>query len=208
MRKFLNYFETNKHKRLPSSSLIPHNDSTLLFTNAGMVQFKNQFTALEESKYKLVTTSQKCVRAGGKHNDLKNIGYTARHHTFFEMLSNFSFGGYNHFKRDSIQHAWNLLTKDFGLPKERLAISVLEGDEESASIWRDQIGLSNDKIMDLAIPCVDTGLGLERMATVLQGKTTNYDIDLFQNLINSFKEQVMIDPTKASHIIKQDPKPT
>ncbi|EGC34051.1 hypothetical protein DICPUDRAFT_153802 [Dictyostelium purpureum] len=262
--KFLNYFETNKHKRLPSSSLIPHNDSTLLFTNAGMVQFKNQFTGLEESKYKLVTTSQKCVRAGGKHNDLENVGYTARHHTFFEMLGNFSFGGYNHFKRDSIQHAWNLLTKDFGLPKERLAISVLEGDEESASIWRDQIGLSNDKIMylgkkdnfwsmgdgpgpcgpcseifwdhgegkevdgerfleiwnlvfmqynrnekgeleKLAMPCVDTGMGLERMATVLQGKTTNYDIDLFQNLINSFKEQVMIDPTKASHIIKQDP---
>ncbi|EGC36227.1 hypothetical protein DICPUDRAFT_151319 [Dictyostelium purpureum] len=176
MRKFLNYFETNKRKRLPSSSLIPHNDSTLLFTNAGMVQFKNQFTALEESKYKLVTTSQKCVRAGGNQNDLENVGYTARHHTFFEML-------------DSIQQAWNLLTKDFGLPKERLAISVLEGDEGEVKLGFQMIKLS--------IPCVDTGLGLERMATVLQEKTTNYDIDLFQNLINSFKEQVMIDPPKA-----------
>ncbi|KAK5577504.1 hypothetical protein RB653_002446 [Dictyostelium firmibasis] len=264
---FLNYFEKNGHKRLPSGSLLPYNDNTLLFTNAGMVQFKNQFTGSEESKYKKVTTSQKCVRAGGKHNDLDNVGYTARHHTFFEMLGNFSFGGYDHFKRDSIQHAWNLLTKEFGLPKERLAISVLEGDEESAEIWRKQIGLPNDKIMykgrednfwsmgdgpgpcgpcseifwdhgkevdgeryleiwnlvfmqynktgneignqmpldKLPIPCVDTGMGLERMASVLQGKFTNYDIDLFQNLINSFKDIVTMDVGRAQFQLQQDP---
>jgi len=261
---FLNYFEKNKHKQLPSSSLLPHNDPTLLFTNAGMVQFKNQFLGLQESKDKLVTTSQKCVRAGGKHNDLENVGYTARHHTFFEMLGNFSFGGYNDFKRDAIHHAWNLLTKEFNLPKSRLAISVLEGDEESADIWRKDIGLDNDKIMykgkednfwsmgdgpgpcgpcseifwdhgedklvdgeryleiwnlvfmqyfrndkgvleKLATPCIDTGMGLERMASVLQSKDTNYDIDLFQNLINGFKQQIHANPTQSSIVNKENP---
>ncbi|KAF2073516.1 hypothetical protein CYY_005166 [Polysphondylium violaceum] len=261
---FLNYFEKNQHKQLPSSSLLPHNDPTLLFTNAGMVQFKNQFLGLQESKHKMVTTSQKCVRAGGKHNDLENVGYTARHHTFFEMLGNFSFGGYNSFKRDAIHHAWNLLTKEFNLPPSRLAISVLEGDEESADIWRKEIGLPNEKIMylgkednfwsmgdgpgpcgpcseifwdhgpdklvdgeryleiwnlvfmqyfrndkgvleKLATPCIDTGMGLERMTSVLQSKATNYDIDLFQNLINGVKQQIHSNPTQSALVGKENP---
>ena len=120
-KKFLDYFKKNNHKIVESSNLVPNNDPTLMFTNSGMVQFKNVFTGLEK-EYKTATTSQKCVRAGGKHNDLENVGYTPRHHTFFEMLGNFSFGDY--FKEQAIYHAWNLLTKDFGLPKEKLLVTV------------------------------------------------------------------------------------
>ncbi|KYQ89034.1 alanyl-tRNA synthetase [Tieghemostelium lacteum] len=265
---FLDYFEKNRHQRVDSSPLIPDsNDKTLLFTNAGMVQFKNQFTGIEEPKYKLATTVQKCVRAGGKHNDLENVGYTARHHTFFEMLGNFSFGGYQDAKRDSIKLAWDLLTNHYNLPKERLLVTVLEGDEEAADIWRDEIGVPSEKVLykgkednfwsmgDGPGPCgpcseifwdygegqevdgeryleiwnlvfmqyqrtadgnlvplpkiaVDTGMGLERMTSVLQGKKTNYEICLFRNLIDQFKQSipnqtdsgnsVMLDKTETS----------
>ncbi|EFA82192.1 alanyl-tRNA synthetase [Heterostelium album PN500] len=233
-KTFLSYFERNDHLRVESSSLVPHTDYSLLFTNSGMVQFKNCFIGFEKPVKPLCTSVQRCVRAGGKHNDLENVGYTARHHTFFEMLGNFSFGGYSHFKRDAIRHAWTLLTVDFKLPVDRLLVTVLHGDEESASIWRDDIGLPSERILykgeadnfwsmgdgdgpcgpcseifwdqghevdgdryleiwnlvfmqyhrdasrkliPLATPCVDTGMGLERMATVLQGVSSNYEID-------------------------------
>ena len=128
-KKFLDYFKKNNHHIVNSSSLIPENDPTLLFTNAGMVQFKNILTGVEESNLKRVATSQKCIRAGGKHNDLDNVGYTLRHHTFFEMLGNFSFGEY--FKEEAIYYAWELLTKDFGIPKEKLSATVYSEDEEA-----------------------------------------------------------------------------
>src|ERR1700744_1604713 len=131
---FLQYFAKNGHQIVPSSSLVPRNDPTLLFTNAGMVQFKNVFTGLEKRDYVRAATSQKCVRAGGKHNDLENVGYTARHHTFFEMLGNFSFGDY--FKARAIELAWNLVTKEFGLPQERLLVTVFSEDDEAAAHWK------------------------------------------------------------------------
>ena len=131
---FLEYFATNDHRVVPSSPLVPRNDPTLMFTNSGMVQFKNLFTGVERRDYVRAATSQKCVRAGGKHNDLDNVGYTARHHTFFEMLGNFSFGDY--FKERAIPLAWELLTRDFGLPKERLTVTVYHDDDEAAAIWR------------------------------------------------------------------------
>jgi len=131
---FLEYFKNNNHEIVDSSNLVPNNDPTLMFTNSGMVQFKNVFTGLEKRDYKKATTSQKCVRAGGKHNDLENVGYTPRHHTFFEMLGNFSFGDY--FKEQAIIHAWNLLTKDFKLPKEKLLVTVFHEDEESFKLWK------------------------------------------------------------------------
>src|SRR5579863_9290778 len=134
---FLDYFAANGHEIVPSSPLVPRNDPTLLFTNAGMVQFKNVFTGVEKRPYRRATTSQKCVRAGGKHNDLENVGYTARHHTFFEMLGNFSFGDY--FKRDAIRYAWDFLTGEMRLPPERLWVTVFEEDEEAARIWLDEI---------------------------------------------------------------------
>ena len=126
---FLKFFADNGHEIVSSSPLVPRNDPTLLFTNAGMVQFKNVFTGMETRPYKRATTSQKCVRAGGKHNDLENVGYTARHHTFFEMLGNFSFGDY--FKQDAIEYAWNLITKDFGISKDRLLATVYASDDEA-----------------------------------------------------------------------------
>ena len=142
---FLNYFKDKGHTVVPSSSLIPHGDKTLLFTNAGMNQFKDTFLGIENRKYKTATSSQKCVRAGGKHNDLENVGYTARHHTFFEMLGNFSFGDY--FKKDAILYAWELLTKIYGVPEERLLVTVYEDDQEAYEIWTKIIGLSNNKII-------------------------------------------------------------
>ena len=145
--KFLDYFEKNNHQIVDSSNLVPNNDPTLMFTNSGMVQFKNVFTGLEKKKFKTATTSQKCVRAGGKHNDLENVGYTPRHHTFFEMLGNFSFGDY--FKEQAIIHAWNLLTKDFGLPKEKLLVTVFHEDEDSFNLWKKIAGLSEDKIIKI-----------------------------------------------------------
>jgi len=244
---FLDYFGRNGHEIVPSSPLVPRNDPTLLFTNAGMVQFKNVFTGLEKRPYQRAVTSQKCVRAGGKHNDLENVGYTARHHTFFEMLGNFSFGDY--FKERAIELAWNLITREFGLARERLLVTVYAEDDDAARLWAKIAGLPDAKIIRIATsdnfwamgdvgpcgPCseifydhgeaipggppgsadaegdrfieiwnlvfmqyeqlgtgervplprasVDTGMGLERIAAVLQGKHDNYDIDLFRALI-------------------------
>ena len=249
---FLSYFERQGHTRKPSAPLVPDNDPTLLFVNAGMVPFKNIFTGAETPFAPRAATSQKCVRAGGKHNDLDNVGYTARHHTFFEMLGNFSFGDY--FKDDAIAFAWELVTKEFGLSKDRLLVTVYSEDEEAAQIWKKVAGLSDDRIIpistsdnfwsmgdtgpcgpcseiffdhgdkipggppgspdedgdrfieiwnlvfmqyeqeangtrkDLPKPSIDTGMGLERMAAVLQGVHNNYEIDLFQALIAAEEE--------------------
>ena len=247
-RAFLDYFKSNNHEELSSSPLIPQDDPTLLFTNAGMVQFKNVFTGKENSKYTRATTSQKCLRAGGKHNDLENVGYTARHHTFFEMLGNFSFGDY--FKELAIEYAWNLVTKIYGLDPKKLLVTVYSEDEEANTLWRKISGLPQNRIIKISTsdnfwsmgdtgpcgpcseifydhgpkiqggipgsknedgdrfieiwnlvfmqyemlsdgnrnnlpkPSIDTGMGLERMAAVLQGVHNNYEIDLFQELIN------------------------
>ncbi|MDX1729985.1 MAG: alanine--tRNA ligase-related protein, partial [Aurantimonas coralicida] len=145
---FLDYFAKNDHERVASSPLVPRNDPTLMFTNAGMVQFKNVFTGVETRPYQRAATSQKCVRAGGKHNDLDNVGYTARHHTFFEMLGNFSFGDY--FKDRAIELAWNLITKEFALPADRLLVTVYSEDEEAAALWRKIAGLSDDRIIRIS----------------------------------------------------------
>ena len=146
-KQFLDYFKKNNHRIVDSSNLVPNNDPTLMFTNSGMVQFKNVFTGLEKKSFKTAATSQKCVRAGGKHNDLENVGYTPRHHTFFEMLGNFSFGDY--FKEQAIIHAWNLLTKDFALPKNKLLVTVYHEDQESFNLWKKISGLSEDKIIKI-----------------------------------------------------------
>src|ERR1700754_4577696 len=145
---FLDYFAKAGHTVKPSSSLVPQGDNTLLFTNAGMVQFKNIFTGVEKPFAPRAATSQKCVRAGGKHNDLDNVGYTARHLTFFEMLGIFSFGDY--FKERAIELAWNLITKDFGLPKDKLLVTVYHDDDEAAGLWKKIAGLSDDKIIRIA----------------------------------------------------------
>ena len=247
--KFLEYFASNNHEIVASSPLVPHNDPTLLFTNAGMVQFKNVFTGIETRQYTRAVTSQKCVRAGGKHNDLENVGYTARHHTFFEMLGNFSFGDY--FKDVAIEYAWNLVTKEFGLPEDRLLVTVFSADDQSFDLWRKIAGLPDNRIIriptsdnfwsmgdtgpcgpcseifydhgdkipggppgspnedgdrfieiwnlvfmqfeqvdpdtreELPKPSIDTGMGLERLAAVLQGKHNNYDIDLMRTLVDA-----------------------
>src|SRR6266487_3461975 len=145
---FLDYFARNGHEVVPSSPLVPRNDPTLLFTNAGMVQFKNVLTGLEKRPYQRATTAQKCVRAGGKHNDLENVGYTARHHTFFEMLGNFSFGDY--FKDRAIELAWNLITRQYGLSAERLLVTVYAEDDEAFGLWRKIAGLPEHKIIRIA----------------------------------------------------------
>ena len=249
---FLDYFRKNGHEIVSSSPLVPRNDPTLLFTNAGMVQFKNVFVGAEQRLYSRATTSQKCVRAGGKHNDLENVGYTARHHTFFEMLGNFSFGDY--FKDVAIELAWNLITKEYGLDREKLLVTVYSEDEDAANLWRKIAGLSDDKIIriptsdnfwamgdtgpcgpcseifydhgpsipggppgspdedgdrfieiwnlvfmqyeqmsveervNLPKPSIDTGMGLERLAALLQGKHDNYDTDLIRVLIDASAE--------------------
>ena len=246
---FLDYFGGNDHEIVPSSPLVPQDDPTLLFVNAGMVPFKNVFTGKEKRPYSRATSSQKCVRAGGKHNDLDNVGYTARHHTFFEMLGNFSFGDY--FKEKAIHHAWELVTKEYGLPADRLLVTVYSEDEEARILWRKIAGLSDDRIISISTsdnfwsmgdtgpcgpcseiffdhgadipggppgspdedgdrfieiwnlvfmqyeqlsaeervnlpkPSIDTGMGLERIAAILQGKHNNYEIDLFANLIRA-----------------------
>src|SRR5690554_2967856 len=143
-QKFLDYFKSKGHEVVPSSSLVPANDPTLLFTNAGMVQFKDLFLGQERRSYTRATSSQRCVRAGGKHNDLENVGYTARHHTFFEMLGNFSFGDY--FKADAIRFAWEFLTVELGLPTEKLWVTVYQDDDEAADIWVKEIGVPEDQI--------------------------------------------------------------
>ncbi|MBL4667409.1 MAG: alanine--tRNA ligase, partial [Sneathiella sp.] len=249
---FLNYFGKNGHEIVESSPLVPRNDPTLLFTNAGMVQFKNVFTGQEKRPYDRAVTTQKCVRAGGKHNDLENVGYTARHHTFFEMLGNFSFGDY--FKENAIELAWNLLTKEFGLPQEKLLVTVYHDDEEAVRLWKSIAGLSDDRIIRIATsdnfwsmgdtgpcgpcseifydhgedipggppgspdedgdrfieiwnlvfmqfeqqgdgsrlnlpkPSIDTGMGLERLTAILQGKHNNYDIDMMRKIIDASAE--------------------
>ncbi len=255
---FLDYFVEQGHTAVESSPLVPRNDPTLMFTNSGMVQFKNVFTGAEKRPYTRATTAQKSVRAGGKHNDLDNVGYTARHHTFFEMLGNFSFGDY--FKPEAIEFAWELVTKRFGLSKEKLLITVYHEDEQAADLWKKIAGFSDDKIIrittdanfwrmgdvgpcgpcseifidqgdklqggppgspdedgdrflefwnlvfmqfeeqpgggrvSLPKPSVDTGMGLERMAAILQGVTANYDIDLFKAIIGVTAELVKVDP--------------
>src|SRR5437763_7920016 len=145
--KFLDYFAENGHEIVPSSPLVPRNDPTLMFTNAGMVQFKNVFTGVEKRPYQRATTSQKCVRAGGKHNDLDNVGYTARHLTFFEMLGNFSFGDY--FKEGAIEYAWQFVTRDLGLDPNRLWVSVHHSDDEASDLWRKIAGLPEERIVRL-----------------------------------------------------------
>src|ERR671939_650279 len=142
---FLDFFAKNGHEVVPSSPLVPRNDPTLMFTNAGMVQFKNVFTGQERRPYSRATTAQKCVRAGGKHNDLDNVGYTARHHTFFEMLGNFSFGDY--FKEQAIAYAWELVTKDFALPKDKLLVTVFSEDDDAAAYWKKVAGLPESRIV-------------------------------------------------------------
>src|SRR3979411_851113 len=146
-RTFLEYFRRDGHEIVPSSPLVPRNDPTLMFTNAGMGQFKNVFTGLEQRPYRRAASSQKCVRAGGKHNDLENVGYTARHHTFFEMLGNFSFGDY--FKDRAIELAWNLVVKEFGLSKDKLLVTVYAEDDEAADIWLKDIGVSPQRFPTL-----------------------------------------------------------
>ncbi|MDH5485166.1 MAG: alanine--tRNA ligase [Gammaproteobacteria bacterium] len=247
--QFLTFFEAKGHQRVASSSLIPSNDPTLLFVNAGMVQFKDVFLGQDKRSYSTATSSQRCVRAGGKHNDLENVGYTARHHTFFEMLGNFSFGDY--FKQEAIKYAWEFLTQVVGLPEERLWVTVFDEDDEAADIWLKDVGVSAERfsrigakdnfwsmgdtgpcgpcteifydhgeaipggppgtpeedgdryieiwnlvfmqynrdkdgtLHDLPKPSVDTGMGLERLAAILQNGHSNYDIDLFQSLIKA-----------------------
>lgn len=270
-RAFLDYFGRNGHEIVPSSPLVPLNDPTLLFTNAGMVQFKNVFTGVEQRPYSRAVTSQKCVRAGGKHNDLENVGYTARHHTFFEMLGNFSFGDY--FKDRAIELAWNLITEEYALPADKLLVTVYSEDDDAARLWKRIAGLGDDRIVriptsdnfwsmgetgpcgpcseiffdhgesipggppgspdedgdrfieiwnlvfmqyeqvardervDLPRPSIDTGMGLERIAAVLQGKHDNYDIDLMRALIEDVASRVGVDPDgpqKASHRVIAD----
>ena len=261
-KTFLDYFARNGHTPVASSSLVPRNDPTLMFTNAGMVQFKNVFTGLEKRPYSRAATAQKCVRAGGKHNDLDNVGYTARHHTFFEMLGNFSFGDY--FKENAIELAWNLITKEFGLPKDKLLITVYADDDEAHGLWKKIAGFSDDKIIRIGTsdnfwqmgdtgpcgpcseifidqgpalqggppgspdedgdrflefwnlvfmqyeqvapgnrvplprPSIDTGMGLERIAAILQGVHSNYDTDLFRALIEAVSNAIGRGPTHAN----------
>ena len=258
-RTFLEFFESRDHKRVASAPLVPHNDPTLMFVNAGMVPFKNVFTGLETPPAPRAVSAQKCVRAGGKHNDLDNVGYTARHHTFFEMLGNFSFGDY--FKEQAIHNAWTLLTEEFGLDKNRLLATVYHTDDEAFDLWRKIAGLPEDRIIRIATkdnfwamgddgpcgPCseifwdhgdhipggppgspeedgdrfveiwnlvfmqneqrggeivgdlpnqnIDTGMGLERIAAVLQGVHNNYDTDTFRTLIESTEAQLHADAT-------------
>ncbi len=261
---FLSYFERNDHRIVESSPLVPRNDPTLMFTNSGMVQFKNLFTGLETRDYVRATSSQKCVRAGGKHNDLDNVGYTARHHTFFEMMGNFSFGDY--FKEDAIRFAWELLTRDFGIDKSKLLVTVYHTDEEAASIWKKVAGLPDDRIIRIATddnfwsmgatgpcgPCseifydhgpeiwggppgspeedgdrfieiwnlvfmqnerfedgtqrdldmqsIDTGMGLERIGALLQGKHDNYDTDVMRALIEASAHATSTDPDGPGNV--------
>ena len=250
---FLDFFNARGHEIVASSSLVPRNDPTLMFANSGMVQFKNVFTGAERRPYSRATTAQKCVRAGGKHNDLDNVGYTARHHTFFEMLGNFSFGDY--FKPDAIEWAWTLVTKEYGLPADKLTVTVFSEDDEAFGLWKKIAGLPDSRIIriptsdnfwsmgdtgpcgpcseifydhgdkipggppgsaeadgdrfieiwnlvfmqyeqvskqeriSLPKPSIDTGMGLERIAAVLQGTHDNYETDLFRTLIAAIVER-------------------
>src|ERR687889_575795 len=207
---FLDYFAKNGHEVVASSPLVPRNDPTLMFTNAGMVQFKNVFTGVEKRPYSRAATSQKCVRAGGKHNDLDNVGYTARHHTFFEMLGNFSFGDY--FKPLAIELAWNLITREFGLPVDKLLVTVFSEDDDAFNLWRKIAGLPESKI--IRIPTSDnfwqmgdTGMGLDRISAVLQGTHDNYATDMMRALIAAVENLTHVSadgPQKASHRVIAD----
>ncbi|MGB7409426.1 MAG: alanine--tRNA ligase, partial [Pontixanthobacter sp.] len=270
-RSFLDYFAAQDHGVVPSAPLVPHNDPSLMFVNAGMVPFKNAFTGLETPPSPRATSSQKCVRAGGKHNDLDNVGYTARHHTFFEMLGNFSFGDY--FKEQAIAHAWTLLTKEWGLPADKLIATVYHTDDEAFELWRKIAGLPKDRIIristndnfwsmgetgpcgpcsevfydhgndipggppgspdedgdrfieiwnlvfmqfdqdvdgnrtELPKPSIDTGMGLERIAAVMQGVHDNYDTDIFKSLIAASEDLTGVQATgqnQASHRVIAD----
>ena len=266
-KAFLDFFQSKKHQQVDSSSLIPVNDETLLFTNAGMVQFKDLFLGSEKKDYVRATSSQRCIRAGGKHNDLENVGYTLRHHTFFEMLGNFSFGDY--FKEEAIEFAWEFLTGELNLPEDKLWISVFREDDEAAKIWKEKIGVKSERIVrldeednfwsmgetgpcgpcseiyydhgdhiegtppgsegdegdrfveiwnlvfmqfnrnesgemtPLPKPSVDTGMGLERIAAVMQGVNSNYDTDLFKSLINA-SQKLLKNETSNSHKVVAD----
>src|SRR3954465_8120523 len=268
---FLDYFQKNGHTIVPSAPLVPRNDPTLMFVNAGMVPFKTVFTGAEKRAYARAASAQKCVRAGGKHNDLDNVGYTARHNTFFEMLGNFSFGDY--FKDRAIELAWNLVTREFGLPKDKLTATVYVDDDEAFNLWKKIAGLPESRIIRIAgsdnfwqmgdtgpcgpcseifydhgdkiwggppgsaeqdgdrfieiwnlvfmqfeqqpggarvplpRPSIDTGMGLERIAAVLQGTHDNYAIDLFRALIGAIAELTKVSPDgaqKASHRVIAD----
>ena len=275
-RSFLDYFASEGHERVASAPLVPHNDPTLMFVNAGMVPFKNVFTGLERRARSTATSSQKCVRAGGKHNDLDNVGYTARHHTFFEMLGNFSFGDY--FKERAIELAWNLVTREWGLDPARIVVTVYHTDDEAHALWRRIAGLPDDRIIriatkdnfwamgdtgpcgpcseifydhgdhiaggppgspdedgdrfveiwnlvfmqyeqivpesdgggtrrDLPRPSIDTGMGLERVAAVMQGVHDNYDTDTFRALISAsvdLSRAPLTPETQASHRVIAD----
>ena len=245
---FISYFVKNGHKHVHSSPLVPQNDPTIMFANSGMVQFKNVFTGLEKTDFNRAVTAQKCIRAGGKHNDLENVGYTLRHHTFFEMLGNFSFGDY--FKDDAIDYAWRFITSELGINKDKLCVTIYHDDEQAYNAWKKITGFSDDKIIRISTkdnfwsmgetgpcgpcseifydhgdhiegtppgadgdegdrfieiwnlvfmqfnrdesgdmeplpkPSVDTGMGLERIAAVMQGVNSNYETDIFKDLIN------------------------
>ena len=266
-KAFLDFFESKKHQQVDSSSLIPVNDETLLFTNAGMVQFKDLFLGSEKKDYVRATSSQRCIRAGGKHNDLENVGYTLRHHTFFEMLGNFSFGDY--FKEEAIEFAWEFLTGELNLPEDKLWISVFREDDEAEKIWKEKIGVNPERIVrldeednfwsmgetgpcgpcseiyydhgdhiegtppgsdgdegdrfveiwnlvfmqfnrnesgemtPLPKPSVDTGMGLERIAAVMQGVNSNYDTDLFKSLIKA-SQKLLKNESSNSHKVVAD----
>ena len=262
---FIDYFKEQGHSHVSSSSLVPDNDPTLMFANSGMVQFKNVFTGLEQRSYTRATTSQKCVRAGGKHNDLENVGFTTRHHTFFEMLGNFSFGDY--FKEDAIYFAWDLITKKYEINPNKLLVTIYHDDEQAEKYWKkiaklpdsriikistsdnfwsmgdtgpcgpcseifydhgekyvggppgspDEDGdrfieiwnlvfmqyeqIDSQKRIDLPKPCVDTGMGLERITALLNGSNDNYSSDLFTNIINATQELIktkLTEENKAS----------
>ena len=268
---FIEYFKEQGHSHVSSSSLVPDNDPTLMFANSGMVQFKNVFTGLEQRDYTRATTSQKCVRAGGKHNDLENVGFTTRHHTFFEMLGNFSFGDY--FKEEAIYFAWDLITKKYEIDPNKLLVTIYHDDEQAESYWKKIANLPDSRIIkistsdnfwsmgdtgpcgpcseifydhgekyfggppgspnedgdrfieiwnlvfmqyeqidtnnrvDLPKPCVDTGMGLERITALLNGSNDNYSSDLFTNIINATQELIktkLTEENKASFRVIAD----
>src|SRR4030066_52693 len=178
---FLGYFGKNGHKILPGASLVPGNDPTLLFTNAGMVQFKEFFLGFAPADWKRAATAQRCLRVSGKHNDLENVGYTARHHTLFEMLGNFPFGDY--FKKEAIFFGWDFLTREMGLSGERMTVSVFRDDDEAYDLWHGSMGLPTSRIVRFDEKDNFWGMGLERLAAVVQGVKSNYDTDLFRGII-------------------------
>ena len=182
---FLDYFGRNGHEIVASSPLVPQNDPTLMFANSGMVQFKNLFTGAETRDYVRATTAQKCVRAGGKHNDLENVGYTARHHTFFEMLGNFSFGDY--FKENAIELAWNLITKEYGLDASKLLVTVYHEDDEAANLWKKIAGLGDDRIIRIALgAALLLGFAFNSGGQVILVDPENDDYEVVKNTNNSW----------------------